>query len=296
MLIDTHAHLYWKSFEVDFDQMIQRTLDAGVTTIINVGVDVNLSQTALEQVENQLSKISGLQAYSTIGIHPHEAIKYLENPDESIHKDTVELSRVHSQNPQKVMAVGECGLDYFFDNNPDHNLASLRGRSGPTSLSTEQQKELQRKLFQAQIELAKKLNLPLIVHCRDDRSKNPENSEAWNEVLTLVGDHPAILHCYSGMPEITQKVLHSPNLLVSFAATITYPKNDYLREAAKILPLEKIVLETDSPFLPSQVNRGKRNEPQTVKEIAQLIADLKGVSFGEVANQTTENVKKLFKI
>ena len=287
MLIDTHAHLYWDSFKKGFDQMIQRTLEAGVTTIINVGVDPKLSQIALEQVQNQLSPIEGLSAFSTIGIHPHEAIKYSDRTGESIHQDIAKLGRVYQSNPTKVVAVGECGLDYFFDNNPVHN---------PTSLSIDQQKELQRKLFQAQIDLAEELNLPLIVHCRDDRSKNPKNSEAWLECLEMIGDHPTILHCYSGMPGITQKVLPSPNLIVSFAATITYPKNEYLHEAAKLLPLEKIVLETDCPFLPSQSNRGKRNEPATIKEIAQLIADLKKVSFEEITHQTTQNAKSILKL
>lgn len=292
MLTDTHAHLYWKSFEEDFDLVIQRTLNAGVTTIINVGVDPKLSEIALNQVQNQLSKVEGLQAFSTIGIHPHEAIKYSYNPDESIHQDILKLSRVWESAPEKVVAVGECGLEYFFDNNPEGTPSS--------SLSPEQykklNKELQRKLFQAQIDLAKQLNLPLIVHCRDDRAKNAQNSEAWDECLEMVGDHPTILHCYSGLPSTTNSLLHSPNLLVSFAATITYPKNEYLREAAKVLPLEKIVLETDCPFLPSQTNRGKRNEPATVKDIAQLIADLKGVSFEEVASQTTQSAKKIFKL
>lgn len=155
-------------------------------------------------------------------------------------------------------------------------------------------KKLQRRLFQAQIDLAKKLNLPLIVHCRDDRSQNPDNSEAWDEVLKMVGDHPTILHCYSGLPHTTNYVLQTTNLLVSFAGTITYPKNDYLRETAKILPLEKIVLETDCPFLPPQSKRGTRNEPSSVLEIAQLIADIKEVPLKEVANQTTANAAKIF--
>lgn len=301
MLIDTHAHLYWKSFEEDFDQMIQRSLDAGVTTIINVGVDPKLSQAALEQTQNKLNKIPGLSAYSTIGIHPHEAIKYINNPDESIHRDIEKLGRVYQRSTGKVVAVGECGLDYFFDNNPDFVTTTPSGQTslraeGEAISGVEKLKQLQRKLFQAQIELAKQLNLPLIVHCRDDRSKNPENSECWDEVLKMVGDHPTILHCYSGLSQTTDSILPSPNLLVSFAATITYPKNEYLLEAAKVLPLEKIVLETDCPFLPPQSKRGQRNEPATVKEIAQLVANLKGISLEVAANQTTFNVKKILKI
>ncbi|OGE43866.1 hypothetical protein A3B45_02445 [Candidatus Daviesbacteria bacterium RIFCSPLOWO2_01_FULL_39_12] len=290
MLIDTHAHLYWPDYEKDFDDVIQRAINAGVTTIINVGVDVEKSKEALDQVLNT-DWPDNLQVYCTIGIHPHESIKY--DPDvslpagrHSIHEDIKQLEQIYQSDTGKVIAVGECGLDYYFR---DAEIAS-------SQTPRNDEKELQKKLFQAQIDLAKKLNLPLIVHCRDDRSKNPENSEAWDEVLKMVGTHPTILHCYSGLSQTTNYVLRATNLLVSFAATITYPKNEYLREAAKLLPLEKIVLETDCPFLPPQSKRGQRNEPQAVKEIAQLIADLKNISLEEVANQTTKNAESILKL
>ena len=283
MLIDTHAHLYWESFQEDLDQIILRSIEAGVTTIINVGVDLELSKKALRQVQGKLGSEAGLTTYSTIGIHPHEAIKYPD--DVSIHKDISGLEQIYFSAPDQIVAVGECGLDYFFENN-----------LYPTPLSPDRQKQLQRNLFQAQIDLAKKLNLPVLVHCRDDRSQNPLNSEAWDETLQMVGNHPTILHCYSGLKETTKKVLPYPNLLVSFAANITYPKNDYLREATKILPLDRIVLETDSPFLAPQSKRGQKNEPASVKEIAQMIADLKGLTFKEVATQTTVNAKKILKL
>lgn len=287
MLIDTHAHLYWDSYKEDFDEMIQRSLDAGVTTIINVGVDVELSKKAAEQVENTLRKISGLSSYSTIGIHPHEALRFASLTQGKLSEEIEELEQIYHSNPKKVVAVGECGLDYYLDRNDIHPEITL---------PHDQIKTLQRKLFQAQIDLAKKLSLPLIVHCRDDRSKDPENSEAWDEVLNLIGDHPTILHCYSGLSQTTQRVLAMPNIVISFAGTITYPKNNYLREAAKILPLEKIVLETDCPFLPPQSKRGQRNEPSAVLEIAQLLAEIKGISLEKVATQTTLNVKKLLRI
>lgn len=285
MLIDTHAHLYWESFEKDLDEVIQCSIESGVTTIINVGVDVELSKKALRQAQSELANIPGLTAYSTVGIHPHEAVKY--SSAVSIHEDIEQLEKLHQSKPDQIVAVGECGLDYFFDNNPDHN---------PSSLSIDEQKNLQKQLFQAQIDLAKKLHLPLIVHCRDDRSKDPNSSEAWNEVLKMISDHPTILHCYSGLDKTTQQVLNIPNTLVSFAATLTYPKNDYLREAAKIIPLDRIVLETDCPFLPPQSKRGQRNEPAAVKEIAQLVADIKGISFEQVAFQTTKNAISIFSL
>lgn len=283
MLVDTHAHLYWDSFKDDLDKVIKRAIVSGVTTIINVGVDIKLSKKALEQVTEVLTKIPELKAYSTIGIHPHEAIKY--SSIVSIHRDIEELERIYKQSfpfsdekrqtqPDQIIAIGECGLDYVGVD--------------------DKQKKMQTLLFQAQIDLAKKLNLPLIVHCRDDRSENPQESEAWDQTLKMVGSHPAILHCYSGLPPTTNYILQTTNLIVSFAATITYPKNEYLREAVKVLPLEKIVLETDCPFLPPQSKRGQRNEPAAVKEIAQLVANLKGVSLKDVAIQTTANVTQIF--
>ena len=111
----------------------------------------------------------------------------------------------------------------------------------------------------------------------------------------MAGDHFGILHCYSGLMETTKKALNS-NYFVSFAGNLTYPKNEYLKEAIEFLPLEKICLETDCPFLPPQSIRGQRNEPSSVKEIAEFISQIKGVDFEEVAQQTTQNVKRLLNI
>lgn len=275
MLVDTHAHLYWDSFQADLNQVLQRAQEANLGIIINVGVDLELSQKALEQLE-QIER-SGITGYSTIGIHPHEAHKY--SVDESIHADCEQLEKIYQSNPQKVVGVGECGLDFLFEGEENEQL-----------------KDLQIKLFQAQIDLAKKLNLPLVIHVRDDRSKNPENSECWSKAVEMSQDHFGIYHCYSGLPSTTEQILKDTNFLISFAANITYPKNDYLRQAIKEIPLDRIVLETDSPFLSPQSSRGQRNEPSSVLESAQLIAELKGVPLEEVENQTTDNVKKLFKL
>ncbi len=290
-LIDTHAHLYWDSYTIDFDKVIKRALDAGISTIINVGVDIEKSQVALDQVKNTKWP-QALSVYSTIGIHPHEAAKYdsdesLPTGRQAIQQGMEELEQIYLSEKTKVVAVGECGLDFFFGNNPDYTQSHI---------PIDEQKNLQRKLLQAHIDLAKKLNLPLIIHCRDDRSKDPKNSECWDEVIKMVNTHSTILHCYSGLSHTTNYLLHATNLIVSFAANITYPKNEYLREAVKTLPLNKILLETDSPFLAPQSKRGQRNEPAAVKEIAELIADLRGISFAEVAEQTTENAKKIFNI
>lgn len=290
MLIDTHAHLYWESFKQDLDEVIKRSLEAGVSAVINIGVDIEKSREALAQAKDT-NWPQGLSVYSTIGIHPHEAVSYRQ-------QDIIKLEEIYRSNPDKVVAVGECGLD-FLSTSEEPSF----GTSKSTSEVSIKTKRLQIMLFQAQIDLAKKLNLPLIVHCRDDRSKDSGSTSspptetsslsAWDEVLKMIGSQPAILHCYSGLPHTTNYILQTTNFLVSFAATITYPKNEYLREAARILPLDRIVLETDCPFLPPQNKRGQRNEPANILEIAQTIADLKGISVEEVGEQTTENATKI---
>lgn len=291
MLIDTHAHLYWESYRADLDQVLKHTKEAGIETIVNIGIDVDKSKEALNQIKNNLANIPGISFYSTIGIHPHESLRYAQGKlDTSLQKDIEKLEEIYKSNPKKIVGIGECGLDYLF-RELDPSIASL-----PQDNRTDVLKNLQKKLLQAQIDLAKKLNLPLIIHCRDDRSKNPQNSECWDEVIEMTRDHFGIYHCYSGLLPTTNYILQSTNFLVAFAANITYPKNDYLRETAKIVPLERIVLETDSPFLAPQSKRGQRNEPASVKEIAQLIADIKGVSFEKVASQTTQNAKSIFNI
>lgn len=283
-LIDTHAHLYWESYQQDLNQVIKNALDAGVSTIFNVGVDIEKSKAALKQVETELSKIPGFTSYSTIGIHPHEAYKYEDA--EVLKKDIQDLEEIYLSNPEKVIGVGECGLDFFFKNNSDFY--------NPNNLSEETLKNVQRKLLTAQINLAKKLDLPIILHIRDDRSADPNNSECWEEALEMTGDYKGILHCYSGTMEITKKI--PDGFLVSFAANITYPKNQYLKEAAEFLPLDKVCFETDSPFLAPQSNRGQRNEPAAVLESAKLVAEIKNLSLESVASQTTQNVLKLFKL
>lgn len=285
-LIDTHAHLYWDSFKEDFDEMIKRVLDAGVSTIINVGVDVEKSQQALDQAQNTKWP-QGLKVFSTIGIHPHEALNYSgkgKGERVKLEEDINTLEAIYRDNPKKVVGVGECGLDYK-ENNSYNNYKNHKDYI-----------KKQKKLFQAQIDLSRKLNLPLIVHCRDDRSQNPANYEAWDEVIDMVKGHFGILHCYSGLPKTTKRTLEETNFVISFAGNLTYPKNEYLHEATKLLPLDRIVLETDCPFLPPQSKRGRRNEPANIIETAKLLAEIKGITLQDLARQTTENVKIMFKL
>ncbi len=281
-LVDTHAHIFWDSYKTDLDEVLDRCVKNGVTTIVNVGVDVSFSQKALEQISSIEQSNNQITFYSSIAIHPEEAVKYFED-EEQMEKDVEALEKIYQQSPEKVIAVGECGLDFDY---------FTREGYLPENISIEKAKELQIKLFQLQIDLAKKLNLPLLLHVRDNRSDNPDNSECWDLALDMTKDHYGILHCYSGLMPTTKKALAS-NFLVSFAGNVTYKKNEYLKEAIRFLPLEKIVLETDCPFLAPQSIRGQRNEPSSVKEIAELIALLKEIPFEKVAEQTTHNFLNL---
>lgn len=278
MLIDTHAHLFWDSFEEDFDQVIKRCLQNNVTTLINVGTSLETSIKASKMESTQV------KFYSSVGIHPGKALQY-PIPEE-LAKSMRELEEIYRKNPEKIVGVGECGLDFSY-------LTRLDWK--PQNMSDEEAKQLQIKLFQAHIDLAKKLDLPLLVHIRDDRSKNSENTECWDLAIEMCKDSKGIWHCYSGLPQTTDKTLGT-NFLFSFAGNATYPNNKYIHEAIKTIPLERIVVETDCPFLPPQSHRGQRNEPSFITEVTEFIAEVKGVSFEEVASQTTNNVKHLLKL
>jgi TatD DNase family protein len=284
MLIDTHAHLFWDSYKEDIHDVIIRAKQAGIGGAINVGVDVDISENATIQA-TELTQ-PDFKVYSSVAIHPEEAIRYINN-EAQLEEDLNRLEKIYTENKTKVIGVGECGLDFAYF-----------AREGylPKGITVQQAKDIQRKLFKSQIALAKKLDLPLLIHCRDDRSKNFQNTECWDEVVELTKNHFGIYHCYSSLLPTTESIITDTSFLFSFAGNLTYPKNDYLKEAVRIIPLERIVLETDCPFLPPQSIRGKRNEPSSVAEIAKTIADLKGVTAKEVEDATTENFTRLFKL
>lgn len=277
MLIDSHTHIFWPSFEADFDAVLKRAKETGVGVIINIGTNLDTSQKALEQANKYSSQ--DLQIYSTIGIHPHDYKKYITDPSVSIQQDIAKLGEIYHSQSGKIVAIGECGLDFYFES------ASWRTDYNPSSISTDQIKNIQRQLFKAQIELAKRLNLPVVVHCRN----------AWNEILDYLVGIMGVLHCYSGNLKDTKAVLSTP-FYISYAANITYPKNDALRETIKLVPIDRILLETDAPFLAPQGKRGQRNEPANILEVAKTIAKVKETTLNQIAHQTTDNSKALFNI
>jgi len=294
-MIDTHAHLDFPEFDKDREEVIQRAFDNGVKKIINIGVDLGTSKKSIELAENHEN------IFAAVGFHPHtfnsveefpiSNFQFPNNfqfPISKIQKYFEELNNLAKN--KKVIAIGECGLDYF-----SHTADPI----------TIEQKENQKKGFAAQLELAKELNLPVIAHCRD----------AWEdlyEIISKVRPFPSptirreipqgqtlfVLHCYSGEKNDTEKFLELPNVYFSFSGNITYPKPadraEKLAEAVKMIPLERMMLDSDSPFLAPQSRRGKRNEPANVRHIAEKIAKIKGISSEEVEKTTDKNAILFF--
>ena len=263
MYIDSHAHLDGPKFDSDRDQVLVRAREAGLERILAIGSGTGPGTLDCAiQVASQYDWI-----YATIGIHPHEAKLATE-------ADYDEMRQL-AANP-KVIAWGEIGLDYFYDHSP---------------------REVQKEVFRRQMELARAARLPIIIHCRP--TNNSEN--AWDDTLQMLRDHwapsglPGILHCFTGEWKHAQAALDI-GFYISFAGNVSFPKAENIREAAKQVPLERILIETDSPFLAPVPHRGKRNEPAFVVNTAETIANLRGITPEETGEQTRNNFYRLFPI
>lgn len=277
MLIDTHCHLNFSAFKEDADKVIEKTLKQKIAMIV-VGTQYDTSLRAIQYA----NKYEGV--YVSIGLHPiHIQTQKIE---EKIGPEVIKfVSRAEKFNEElyenlllkgkrKVVAVGEIGLDYH------DKITSI-------------EKETQKEQFIKQIRFAKKHQKPIMIHSRNALEDILEilrqEFGLWKQEESLRG----VCHFYSGTLQQAEK-LFALGFLVSFTGVITFaPEYELL---IKNLPLEKIMIETDAPYVSPAPYRGKRNEPANVKFIAQKIADIKGISFKEVARQTTENAKKLFKI
>lgn len=254
MLFDTHAHLNAHQFAEDEAEVIKRAQEAGVSNMVVVGFDKETIQSAIRIAETYDF------IYAAIGWHPVDAIDMKE---EDL-KWMEELA-----NHPKVVALGEMGLDYYWDKSP---------------------KDVQQEVFRKQIRLAKKVKLPIIIH----------NREATQDIITILKEEGAaevggIMHCFSGSVE-TAKECIAMNFLISLGGPVTFKNAKKPKEVASEVPLEKLLIETDCPYLAPHPYRGKRNEPAYVKLVAEQIAELKGISYEEVARQTSLNAKKLFQI
>lgn len=252
MYFDTHAHYDSSKFSVDRDEVIRAVYESGVSLIVDPGDTLERSADVVA-LANQYDFV-----YAAVGVHPEEYETWADN--------TVDRLRELAKNP-KVVAIGEIGLDYYWDK--EHT-------------------KLQKQMFQAQIELALELDLPIIVHDR----------EAHGDCFAIVCEYPqlrGVFHCYSGSAEMAKELLKR-GWYLGFDGPITYKNNVKAMEVLAVTPLDRIVLETDSPYLSPVPNRGKRNDSRNLPYIAAVVAREKGVSVEEAAAITFENGKRLYGI
>ncbi len=255
MLIDSHCHLSFKDYSIEeATAIIKRAQDSGISHLINVGAgegyESNVQALALAEQYNFM--------YATAGIHPHDAQMVTDEIKSKIEN--------LSQNP-KIVAIGECGLDFHYEHSP---------------------RDPQREVFLWQIDLAKRLGKPLMIH---DRGAEDETYD----LLKKSGIPPrgVMIHCFTGTMDLAKKYLEL-GCHLSFTGIITFKNSSDLREVVKITPLNQILIETDSPYLTPVPFRGKKNEPAYVKYVAEMVASVKGISFAEVAEQTSANAKGFF--
>ena len=264
-MIDVHCHLNFHAFEKDYDEIIKRAFEKEVKKIINVGTKLDSSKKAIELAKNYEN------LYAIVGIHPHHADKLEQDWD-------IELEKMARE--PKVVAIGEAGIDYF------------RYKSNEIV-----DPKLQRDVFIKQVELSLKLNLPLQVH---NRHAGKEIIEILNFYKSDLLNQPGMFHCMSGDIDFLKRALDL-GFYIGFDGNITYeglaPGEDtLLTDLVKETPLDKLVTETDSPFLTPVPYRGRRNEPSYVIIVGQFLAKIKGVSFEKMAQKTTENAHNLFNI
>lgn len=263
MFVDSHAHLDGKQFDSDREQVIERARAAGVRTMVAIGNGDGPPQ--LDAGVQLAEKYPFM--YATIGIHPHEA----RLASDHTYSEMERLAR----HPH-VIAWGEIGLDYFYDHSP---------------------REIQKEVFVRQMELAGAAKLPIVIHCRP--SENTEN--AWEDCLRLIEEQWAakgvggILHCFTGTWTHAKRAL-DVGFMVSFAGNMTFPKAQQIRDAALQVPLDRILIETDCPYLAPLPYRGKRNEPAYVVETARKLGELRRLSTEEVGELTSRNFYNFFKI
>lgn len=262
MFIDSHCHLDGPRFATDREQVITRAQEAGVVNLLAVGTgDGPGTLDCAVKIAEQHDFI-----YATIGIHPHEA-KLATDAD---FRQLEQLS--HNS---KVIAWGEIGLDYYYDHSP---------------------RDTQQKVFIRQMELARAAELPIVIHCR--ASDNSDN--AWDDCLALIEQHwthrlGGILHCFTGKWQHAERAL-AIGFMISFAGNLTFPKAQQIRDVALEVPLDRMLIETDSPYLAPIPYRGKRNEPAYVKEVARQIGELRAISKEEAGERTSQNFYRFFSL
>jgi TatD DNase family protein len=257
-ITDSHAHLEFSQFDDDRDAMLDRARAAGIETLLAIGSGTSPA----ERLDSAIPFAEQHDwIYATIGIHPHDAAAATDE-----HFARLDELACHP----RVIAWGEMGLDYHYDHSP---------------------RDVQQRVFRRQLGQARAAKLPAIIHCRD----------AWDDCLAILEEDwnaaglGGIFHCFSGTLDVARRGLDM-GFLISFAGNITYPKAQPIRDVARDIPFARILTETDSPFLPPQSHRGKRNEPAFVAEVAQALANVRNLAAEEVAAATTANFREFFRL
>jgi len=254
ILFDTHAHYDDSKFDDDRDEVIMNAYRSGVGLIINAASDVETARFSIN-----LAKTYDF-IYAAVGVHPHEAESFDEKTAEIIEKLASE---------EKVVAIGEIGLDYYYDNSP---------------------RELQKKCFARQINIARDVKMPVIIHDRD----------AHEDTLNIIKRENAkevggVMHCFSGSVEMANELLKN-NFYISVGGTLTFKNARRAVEVVKHIPLERLLIETDCPYLAPEPFRGRRNDSSYIKYVAQKVAEIKDISYESVVDQTMKNGCALFGI
>ena len=259
MLIDSHCHIDGDSFDEDRDEVVQRAKDTGVAAMLVVGTGDPHSDDFRKAVV-VAEKYENV--YASVGVHPHDAKLY----DDEAEKHLTELTK-----SEKVIAWGEIGLDFYYDHSP---------------------RDVQREVFRRQIRKAAELDLPIIIHSRD---ADDETVEILKEECSSDSFGGGIMHCFGGTAAMAEALMKL-GFLISFAGNVTFKKAENLRDAARVVPLDRLLVETDCPFLTPIPFRGKRNEPAFVEHTAKFLAEFYGVEFETLAKRTTQNFLDFFKL
>jgi TatD DNase family protein len=266
-LVDSHAHLDSPRYDADREELLQRAWQQGVRTVLSIGIGEgpDTMQQALELSRSYAGKPGIPRVLATAGIHPHEA--QLADPAALAKLDDLLAD-------PDVLAVGEIGLDYYYDHSP---------------------RPQQKQAFAQQMEVAAAKRRPIIIHCRPSEG----SSDAWDDTLEMIEttwvrtNLGGILHCFTGEWEHARRALDC-GFLISFAGNITFPRAENIREVAAKVPLDRMLIETDAPFLAPLPYRGKRNEPAWVGRVADKVAEVRGVSSEQVASSTANNFFRFF--
>ncbi len=258
-LIDSHCHIDGTEYDADRRDVIARAIDAGVTTMLNVGTGDPHSG-AFERAVELTEKHKAI--YAAVGVHPHDAKLF----DAAAEERLFHLAK----QSQSVVAWGEIGLDYHYDHSP---------------------RDVQRSVFAGQLRIARELKLPVIIHSRE---ADGDTIKIIREELSDY-ERGGVLHCFGGSLQMARDAIDL-GFYISFAGNLTFKKAEDLRNVARQLPLDRLLVETDCPYLTPVPFRGQRNEPARVVETARCMAELRDQSVGEVAAATTENFKRLFAV